>query len=500
MAVVATASARPEPGPPSEANPADRRGPFRPERLAPVRERMSGALLARIFRTIDVALALAVALAVAYSASAESLLSLPLGAILPMIGGQIVTLWGLSALSAYRLGRRETLATQAARVGLACLAGLAASLFVSALVHTPAVAGLSLFGVTLVALLAAHAAALLAVRRWRRLGRLTPNIVVVGATANASRLIQTALSTREVNVLGIFDDRLQRAPPNLEGVPVLGDTSALLEHAIIPYIDRVVITVTSSAQARVRELIERLRTLPNAVTLSIDIEGHDTRQATLSRMADAPLTLVSGIQEDERRAFHKRVQDLVLGLTALVLAAPFMLAIAIAIRLDSPGPIIFRQRREGFNNETITVFKFRSMRTEASDFNASRQVEKNDERVTRIGRFIRRTSLDELPQILNVLRGEMSLVGPRPHSAKMITAGEESRRLVAEYSWRHRMKPGITGWAQIHGSRGPVTTREEIRRRVVLDVEYIERQSFALDLYIMLMTLPSLLGDKDVVR
>jgi lipopolysaccharide/colanic/teichoic acid biosynthesis glycosyltransferase len=140
------------------------------------------------------------------------------------------------------------------------------------------------------------------------------------------------------------------------------------------------------------------------------------------------------------------------------------------------------------------------MRPEATDHPARRQVTADDDRVTRVGRFIRRTSLDELPQLFNVLSGQMSLVGPRPHPIGMMTAGEESQRLVAEYAWRHRMKPGITGWAQINGSRGPVHTREDVRRRVVLDIEYIERQSFWFDLYILVMTLPCLLGDREAVR
>jgi len=162
--------------------------------------------------------------------------------------------------------------------------------------------------------------------------------------------------------------------------------------------------------------------------------------------------------------------------------------------------VFFRQRRHGFNNEEILVWKFRSMRTEASDATASRQVTAGDDRVTRVGRFIRKTSIDELPQLLNVLKGEMSLVGPRPHAVGMKTGETESARLVAEYAHRHRMKPGMTGWAAIHGSRGPVDTPDLVRRRVALDIEYIERQSFWLDLYILAMTIPCLLGDRATVR
>ncbi|HEY3887840.1 MAG TPA: exopolysaccharide biosynthesis polyprenyl glycosylphosphotransferase, partial [Caulobacteraceae bacterium] len=274
----------------------------------------------------------------------------------------------------------------------------------------------------------------------------------------------------------------------------------LIGHRIMPYVDRVVITVTSSAQARVRGLVERLRVLPNEITLFVDLGGEAGPNAVLERLADIPLAQISGARIDDRRALIKRAQDLMIGSLALVLAAPIMLGVAIAIRLDSPGPVFFRQRRQGFNNEEIVVWKFRSMRHDLRDERAERQVFTGDPRVTRVGGFIRKTSLDELPQIINVLSGEMSLVGPRPHSPTMKTGEIESARLVAEYAHRHRMKPGMTGWAAIKGSRGPVDTPERVKRRVALDIEYIERQSFWLDLYIMTMTLPCLLGDRRSAR
>ena len=500
IAPVSTRESKPVHAPIDLDDAANRRGPFRPERLASVRERLNGSTLARLFRCLDVGVAVGLALITAVALTPGALLDQPIGMMLPLMVGPAFAIWGLSVARAYGLGQRETLPRHLARVGAAAILGACAAQLTALFEPAAQVAALTWAALAAAGLLAAHAWAWTSVRRWRRLGRLTPNVVVVGATENAARLIESALASREVNVLGIFDDRRDRVPSSLKGVPVLGDTADLVEHKILPFVDRVVITVTSSAQTRVRDLIERLRVLPNAVTLFVDVEGQDTRAATLSRLADAPLTQVSGAQEDERRAFWKRVQDLVLGTLGLIVASPIMLLVAIAIRLDSPGPILFRQRRHGFNNEAIEVWKFRSMRVEATDHTARRQVEKNDDRVTRVGRFIRRTSLDELPQLFNVLRDEMSLVGPRPHPIGMITAGEESQRLVAEYAWRHRMKPGITGWAQINGSRGPVHTREEVRRRVVLDVEYIKRQSFGFDLYIMLMTLPRLLGDKDAVR
>ena len=478
-----------------------RRGPFRPERLAPVRERLSGALLRRLFRTVDAVVATAGALTGAGLAGEATLAYQAAGAVAPLGAGLLVTLAALDGLDAYAFSAREPLWLQLGRAWSAVAAGAAAGVLLAALLPAArpgeAMAAALCTGA---ALSLSHLWAWMRVRRWRGAGRLTPNIVVVGATENAARLIEGALATREVNVIGVFDDRAGRVGPTLHGVPVLGDTSALLEHRLLPYVDRIVITVTATAQARVGELVKRLRVLPNTVTLFVDVEGERERADALARLTASPLAHMSGVRQDERRAFAKRAQDLVLASLGLVAAAPVLLAIAAAVKLDSRGPALFRQRRHGFNNEAITVYKFRSMRVEASDATAARQVSVDDDRVTRVGRFIRRTSLDELPQLWNVLRGEMSLVGPRPHAIGMRTGDVESARLVAEYAWRHRMKPGITGWAQVNGSRGAVDTPDSVRRRVALDIAYIERQSFWFDLWILLITLPRLLGDREAVR
>ncbi len=489
---------------PPSAKPAapERRGPLRPQTLAPARSRLSGTMLARLFGSLDAALVIGVSLGVLSLGGMDVLLARSLADALPFVAACVLTCVGLRGVGAYAVAARERLLEH---IGKAAVALIPASLALLLLCRWLAPSMTPQAGVWIVVLICGlcslHAWAWACVRHWRRQGRLTPNVVVVGATDNAARLIQAALQRRDIAVLGVFDDRLDRAPPDLHGVPVLGDTRQLLEHRIIPYVDRIVITVTAAGQPRVRELIARLRVLPNAVTLFMDVDGGgDARSTTLSRLADMPLARVSGVEADERRAFSKRMQDLVVGALALLAAAPVMAAVALAVRLDSPGPVLFRQKRHGFNNEPITVWKFRSMRQELSDATAARQIERGDERVTRVGRFIRRTSLDELPQLFNVLKGEMSLVGPRPHAIGMKTGGEESARLVAEYAWRHRMKPGITGWAQIKGSRGPVDTPEAVRRRVALDIDYIERQSFWFDLYILAMTVPCLLGDAETVR
>jgi lipopolysaccharide/colanic/teichoic acid biosynthesis glycosyltransferase len=174
-----------------------------------------------------------------------------------------------------------------------------------------------------------------------------------------------------------------------------------------------------------------------------------------------------------------------------------MLLVALAIRLDSKGPVLFKQKRYGFNNELIEVFKFRSMYHAASDADAAKLVTKGDSRVTRVGRFIRRTSLDELPQFFNVLRGELSLVGPRPHATKAKAADQLYNDVVDGYFARHRVKPGITGWAQVNGWRGETDTAEKLQRRVEHDLYYIENWSLAFDLYILWRTPISLLKSEN---
>ena len=486
---------------PDERRRGDRRGPLRPERLTSARTRMDGRTCERTFRFADAALVSLIALLIAPLSMPAGLLKAPVGAVLPYLIGAALLIWALKASGAYRFEKREGLSGHLMRTALAFAAPALA--MVVALAHRPFSAGAAQLylwlGVSFSAVYLTHLIWWRLVTRWRAEGRLTRNIVVVGATKNAERLIEALLKSREANVLGVFDDRLARAPREIKGVPVLGDTKTLAAHRLIPYVDRIVVTVPASAQGRVRQIIEGLRVLPNPVCLLLEFEA-ERAGAAIERLAKTPLAPLAGQPQDETRAFWKRVQDLVIGALGLMAAAPLMLAMALAIRLDSPGPIMFRQRRHGFSNEEIVVWKFRTMRHQAIQDGAVRQVSAGDDRVTRVGRILRKCSLDELPQLINVLKGEMSLVGPRPHAIGMKTGDVDSARLVAEYAHRHRIKPGVTGWAAIHGSRGPIDTPEAVRRRVELDVEYIERQSFWLDLYILAMTLPCLLGDRTAVR
>ena len=345
-----------------------------------------------------------------------------------------------------------------------------------------------------------HFCAAVLVGALSKAGIFSLNIVIVGATKAAEKLVADAKESGDLNILGIFDDRLSRAPSQIGGVQVVGDLNTLMSWQHLPSVDRVIVTVSSAAQSRVKHLVEKLRTMPNKLVLAIDMQGFDSDGTTIGRIGNQPVAYVSGAPEDARRAFWKRLQDICIGILALILLSPIMVMVAAAIKLESPGPVFFRQRRHGFNNQPFQCWKFRSMRSDMTDHKAAQQVQKNDPRVTRVGRFIRTTSLDELPQLFNVMIGNMSLVGPRPHAIGMKTGNIESEKLVADYAHRHRIKPGMTGWAAINGSRGPVDTSDHVEKRVAFDVAYIKGASFWFDIYIMAMTIPSLFGDKNAVR
>jgi Undecaprenyl-phosphate glucose phosphotransferase len=479
-----------------------RRGPMRPLRLVSVRANQSKRLSSLAFRTVDLIALTAVTVAVLAHQTPGSLLSTPLRQLLPLVLGALVLGWALRALHLYRFVRSEGLALHLVQLATAIGTALVTVFFASWLaIGTPMTTPCWQWTILAAGvLLLLHTVWWLRVRAWRAAGWLTPSLVIVGATEYADRVISEALARRHVNVVGVFDDRRERRPNSVLGVPVLGDVDALLTHKITPYVDRIVIAVEPSATDRVREIAARLAVLPNEVTLFLAEDNSPGRTAALAQLEDSPLADINGAENPDRKAVAKRVQDLLIGGPILILISPLLALIALAIKLDTRGPVFFRQRRHGFNNEEIVVWKFRSMRADAADAKAERQVSANDDRVTRTGRFLRSTSLDELPQLINVVRGEMSLVGPRPHAIGMKTGEVESARLVAEYAHRHRIKPGMTGWAAINGSRGPLHAADEVQRRVALDVDYIARQSFRLDLRIMAMTVPSLLGDRHAVR
>ena len=471
-------------------------------RLPSRRLRLSRASLRSVFQLLDIVVACMITAGILIW-SGTGIMSATVSQILPFALIPIVASWGLRIASVYRLQEKRPLtdhmlaAAYGSGLPLAAL-GAATQWLSSPNQETWIIPAIF---ITWLALNTVHALALLIGRRMVRAGWLSENVVIVGATPNARRLIERNVDTRELNIVGIFDDRLSRAPRQIDGAPLLGRLDDLFAWDRLPEIDRIVVTVTSDARDRVRDLIERLRVLPQRVVLLLDLEGFDPETESLSEIAHSPAAYVSGRPHDARRALSKRIFDLVAASLMLVLFSPIMALLAIAIKLESSGPAIFRQNRHGFNNQIIRVWKFRSMRDDpkAAEY-MTHQTVADDPRITRIGRFIRQTSIDELPQLFNVLKGEMSLVGPRPHAVGMTTEEQEVQNIVGEYAHRHRVKPGITGWAQINGSRGPVHTKSLVRERVRLDMEYVNRSSLLFDLYILLMTLPRLLGDAKKIR
>jgi len=426
------------------------------------------------------------------------LAELPIGAAAAFILSAASLKAGLWITESYRVSVAHIRAERGiGGLALGVIIGLGVSTFFApdarssaALAATLPVAAMLLAGV--------HAAFAVWIRAAHRKGVFSETIVLVGATEAAERMAKRAAKTGEARIVAVTDDRLSRVASNHGDAPVGGNLDDLLKWEGLPHVDRIVITVTQKAEARVNDIIKRLRVTPNRVDLLLDYQTLNVRGKRIDRLTGTAVACVSGRPRNHRRALVKRVQDIVLGAGLLAVFALPMLVIALAIKCDSRGPVLYRQRRHGFNNRVITVLKFRSMRHEPDA--ALKQVEVDDPRVTRIGAYLRRTSLDELPQLINVLRGEMSLVGPRPHAVGMKAAERELTEIVAEYAHRHCMKPGITGWAQINGSRGPVETPACVRRRLKLDLEYVSRSSLWLDLEILVRSIPILFGDDKATR
>lgn len=332
-------------------------------------------------------------------------------------------------------------------------------------------------------------------RRWVRSGRFLQYSVILGANENGQRLAEFLQQRQDVRygLLGFVDDRISRLPSSVAGLPLLGDSVELEKMVRSEKVSQVLIALPWSAESRIGQIVRNLRRLPVNVLLVPDMVAFRHAHNRITEVGGLPMFNVSKIPLSGWSPMIKRLEDLLLAGLALLVLAPLMLVLALAIKLDSPGPVFFRQKRYGYNNRLIEVFKFRSMFHHQRDAHAERQTTRDDDRITRVGRFIRRTSLDELPQLFNVLLGSMSMVGPRPHATATKAAGILFEDAVQEYTSRHRVKPGITGWAQVNGYRGETDTLEKIEKRVEFDLEYIENWSVWFDLYILLRTVPAVL-------
>jgi len=262
-------------------------------------------------------------------------------------------------------------------------------------------------------------------------------------------------------------------------------------------IDCVMIAKFDEAVEPLRALLRRLKRLAVDVTLIPDLAELPTSVLSVGRIGVLPAIGIASRPLTAVQVALKRAEDLILSCLIMLLALPVFIVVALAIKLDSPGPILFGQRREGYHNKVFKVWKFRTMYHEARDEGASQQTSRRDRRVTRVGRLLRRLSLDELPQLINVIRGEMSFVGPRPHALGMTSVGLPMTQVLEEYAARHRLKPGITGWAQVNGCRGEIDSHEKLRRRVSLDCYYIDHWCLSLDFWILLRTAALLVLDSD---
>ncbi|HBR1047230.1 TPA: undecaprenyl-phosphate glucose phosphotransferase [Klebsiella pneumoniae] len=318
----------------------------------------------------------------------------------------------------------------------------------------------------------------------RRFGYNTRNVAIAGSQDIGFSLMKAFKeeSWMGFNVVGVYDDHTERKHSE---VPYVGNFNDLICDARSGKLDRIYLAMKMSDDVKLRELVSELSDTTCSVSLIPDVFTFNILQSRTEEINGVPVVPLFDTPLNGINMVFKRIEDIILSIIIIIIISPVLLAIACAVKFTSPGPIIFKQNRYGMDGKAINVFKFRSMRVMEND-NKVIQATKNDIRVTKVGRFLRRTSLDELPQFINVLMGNMSIVGPRPHA---VAHNEQYRKLIKGYMLRHKVKPGITGWAQINGWRGETDTLEKMEKRVEYDLEYIRSWSLYLDFKIIFMTI-----------
>lgn len=320
---------------------------------------------------------------------------------------------------------------------------------------------------------------------------------MLAATYCLERVVIIARNRQEAQRLARQIEHGSKGQSRVVGLQVLAevDVAAIEAMAREGRLEHVILAEDPAQLPAMQALLGRLRRVVVRASVVREQEWLVSASTRFERVGGVPALVVSDQPMRGIDVFTKRAEDMVLACCVLLALAPLLLLVAIAIRLDSPGPVFFRQPRAGFRGQTFSIWKFRTMHDAARDEGARRQTSRWDPRVTRVGRFLRRTSIDELPQLINVIMGQMSLVGPRPHALGMRTLGMELDQLVEDYAARHRIKPGMTGWAQVNGLRGEVSSIEQLRQRVEYDLAYIENWSLAFDLWILLRTIRIVLYD-----
>lgn len=348
---------------------------------------------------------------------------------------------------------------------------------------------LSLWAVTVPVLLMLYRILIRAVLGYYRSnGKNTKNIVIIGAGKVGQNVSQTINGNRWLgfHISAYIDDDPSLLNKKVDGISVIGTTNQVAEIVNHHKFDEVYICLPMSAESKIKVILDQLTDTAAIVKLVPDLFTFDLMHSQLTDLKG--ILVVSVFDTPFNSGFSrmvKRIEDVVLSISILILILPLLAGIAIAVKLTSSGPVIFKQKRYGLNGKEIEVYKFRSMTT-MDNGKVVKQATKNDARVTRLGSFLRKTSLDELPQFINVIQGRMSIVGPRPHAS---AHNEEYRKLVPKYMQRHLVKPGITGWAQVNGWRGETDTLDKMEKRVEFDLHYINNWSLWLDMKIIILTL-----------
>ena len=345
----------------------------------------------------------------------------------------------------------------------------------------------SWIAVTPVAMFAAHMLTPALMPRLLAAEGLQRVAVIAGASGLGRTLAERIRETPYlgVRVAGFFDDRTPDRLGGFEVSEVLGPLGALAAYVKKTRVDLIYITLPMASQPRIMKMLNALHDTTASIYFAPDIFMFDLIQGRMDTIGGIPVLAVCETPFCGLNGVLKRLSDIVLGTLILALISPLMIAIAIGVKLSSPGPVLFRQRRYGLDGREILVYKFRSMRV-TEDGAVIRQATQNDPRVTPFGAFLRRTSLDELPQFINVLQGRMSIVGPRPHA---VAHNEMYRKMVKSYMIRHKVRPGITGWAQVNGLRGETDTVEKMKARIEYDLDYLRHWSLKLDLQIIWRTI-----------
>lgn len=407
----------------------------------------------------------------------------------------LITINVLSLSHAYGRHIKDTLITQVVRAGFAWTLVFAVVMMIVCLTSTfdeyPRNHLLYSYLAVISGLALVRCVAALQFWAWRQRGCLARTIAVVDLVGCGAAFARQMAGRpgEDIHLLGVFvpnDNADQRSK--------VADLMAL-SHLF--RIDEILVLLDGRQSARdattLSAVLRELQTIPTSIGLCPALPNLQDSTIHTALIRGIPTLTLNRCPLGTWGSVIKRSEDLIISCIALLLMSPVMLLVAIAIKLDSPGPVLFRQVRHGFNGNNINVFKFRTMKHRPSGEAQVMQATRDDPRVTRVGRVLRRTSLDELPQILNVLRGEMALVGPRPH---VIAQNQQYGALIEGYLGRHRMQPGITGWAQINGFRGETETIDKMRKRVEYDLAYIDNWSIILDLRIIALTVISVLFDR----